>query len=373
MKQKTNLGIIGVGGFGQFLIKSYKEMPEIKIEAISDTNPKLLKTTAQQNKIKNYYLDYKELIKNPNLDVVVIATPPFLHFEMAQEAILAGKHVLCEKPLVLSRKEALDLIELAKIKKVKISVDLQMRYNPIYLAVSRIIKLNLFGHVSRIFFENYATDELLPPNHWFWDKSKSGGILIEHGVHFFDIFNFLLGEPKVLWATSNKRIKTDQEDRFFCILEYPGEVITSFYHAFDRPSYDLEKTETKLIFKRGVLTISGWIPLKLKGEALVSDKELNLLKKILKNSQFSYRKEYFHKKIFKSRNQEFEASKLVSFSLNLGRKELVYKKCVQKLVRDFVLSIYDKNHKPKVSVEDGLVSLEVALKATKLIKEKEKK
>jgi predicted dehydrogenase len=62
------------------------------------------------------------------------------------------------------------------------------RYNPLFGKVSRLVQSRVLGEVLHGSFENYGSDENLPVDHWFWDRSKSGGIFIEHGVHFFDLF-----------------------------------------------------------------------------------------------------------------------------------------------------------------------------------------
>ena len=67
------------------------------------------------------------------------------------------------------------------------------RYNPLYDVIAALIQTKCFGELLHGHFENDASDENLPPEHWFWDRSKSGGIFIEHGVHFFDTFAGWLG------------------------------------------------------------------------------------------------------------------------------------------------------------------------------------
>ena len=74
------------------------------------------------------------------------------------------------------------------------------RYNPLYEVVNKIVKEKILGNFLHGFFENYASDENLNADHWFWDETKSGGIFIEHGVHFFDMFSGWLGEGKVVNA-----------------------------------------------------------------------------------------------------------------------------------------------------------------------------
>jgi predicted dehydrogenase len=90
-------------------------------------------------------------------------------------------------------------------------VNLMQRYNPLYSIVKTIINEKILGGFLHGFFENYASDENLGNNHWFWDESKSGGIFIEHGVHFFDMFTGWLGEGKVISAFQLQRPSVKQK------------------------------------------------------------------------------------------------------------------------------------------------------------------
>ena len=70
------------------------------------------------------------------------------------------------------------------------------RYNPLFEMVRTLIANQLLGELLHGYFENYASDENLPAEHWFWDRAKSGGIFIEHGVHFFDMLMWIFGDVK---------------------------------------------------------------------------------------------------------------------------------------------------------------------------------
>ena len=82
------------------------------------------------------------------------------------------------------------------------------------------------------FFENYASDEGLPPEHWFWDRSKSGGIFIEHGVHFFDLFAGWLGAGEVKSAQVSFRPERGVEEQVQCAVRYGSGPVINFYHGF---------------------------------------------------------------------------------------------------------------------------------------------
>ena len=137
--------------------------------------------------------DVDKLLARDDIDLIYIATPPFLHYPQAMAALEAGKHVICEKPLAMTVDQADDMVGEARKHDRLLLANLMQRYNPVYDAVSRLIQSKSLGEPLHGYFENYASDENLPPDHWFWDRSKSGGIFIEHGVHFFDMFAGWLG------------------------------------------------------------------------------------------------------------------------------------------------------------------------------------
>src|SRR5256885_10851824 len=92
-----NIGIVGAGSFATFAAKAFLKLEGINILAVSDVND------SAGNKLAlilnaDFYLDYRQLFKNDKIDLIYIATPPFLHYEISRQALLVGKHVICEKP-----------------------------------------------------------------------------------------------------------------------------------------------------------------------------------------------------------------------------------------------------------------------------------
>ena len=167
------------------------------------------------------------LFRSNNVSLVYIATPPFLHFQISKAALDSGKHVICEKPAALKTSEAEELRTLAKEHKLLYVVNLMQRYNPLYTAVRKIIDKKILGNFLHGFFENYASDENLNEQHWFWNRGKSGGIFIEHGVHFFDMFAGWLGKGKIINAVEIKRknVATIMYDRVQATVLYDDGLV----------------------------------------------------------------------------------------------------------------------------------------------------
>ena len=100
------VGIIGAGGhFGQFVTAALEQMKTIRITAIAERNPQKAEQISRKLGVK-YHLDYRALIADPDVQIVVICTPPFLHAQMALEAVRAKKHVFVEKPMATELKDA---------------------------------------------------------------------------------------------------------------------------------------------------------------------------------------------------------------------------------------------------------------------------
>src|SRR4051812_40979755 len=107
--KKYKIGIIGYGGFGKFLHYWWEKLPNVEVVAIADPHKDF---TSNENYV--VYREWRELIRDENVDIVSIVTPPGLHTEMACEAMIAGKHVLLEKPVAISEEGGLEIIETQK-------------------------------------------------------------------------------------------------------------------------------------------------------------------------------------------------------------------------------------------------------------------
>ena len=114
MRKTINVAVVGKGSMGRthsasikLLDYCYKNLPfEVKLHTLVTRNPDTAKSDAESLGFENYCLDYDEMLKNPEIDVVDICTPNNVHFEMISKAVKAGKHILCEKPLAVSAEEA---------------------------------------------------------------------------------------------------------------------------------------------------------------------------------------------------------------------------------------------------------------------------
>ena len=280
MKNELSIGIIGAGNFAAFAAAAFLKIAGIKIIAVADINEQAGKKLAAAVNA-TYYPQWQQLLADNSIGLVYIAAPPFLHFEMSEKALLAGKHVICEKPAALKTIEAEALKALSNDLKLLYVVNLMQRYNPLYKIVQTIVQEKILGNFLHGFFENYASDENLDEGHWFWDEAKSGGIFIEHGVHFFDMFAGWLGNGKVINAFELQRKNTAAKiyDRVQATVLY-DEGAVNFYHGFDQPKI-LDRQEMRLQFERGDITLYEWVPVRMKLHGLLKIEALKTLQGLL--------------------------------------------------------------------------------------------
>ena len=204
------------------------------------------------------------MLEDKEVNLIYISTPPNLHYEQSKAALLAGKHVICEKPAALEPSHAEELYELAEKKGLLYVVNLMQRYNPLYQKVTKLIESKLLGGFLHGYFENYASDEFLSPVHWMWNPEISGGIFIEHAVHFFDMFEGWLGKGTIISSQKVKRPGTEPAvfSRVQSVGLYAGGIVNS-YHGFDQPK-KMDRQELRLLFERGEVTLQEWVPVRLK-------------------------------------------------------------------------------------------------------------
>ena len=158
MKQ-IKVGIIGTGWCGGIRAETCAASPFVSELHVAETNPARLKEIADKTNLVTATSDYRELLANDQIDAVIIsATPETLHFPMAKESLLAGKHVFLEKPISVELSEADELIELAREKQRSFTIGYSQRFNPKFAFVKRSIDNGTIGepvsalvsrHISR--------------------------------------------------------------------------------------------------------------------------------------------------------------------------------------------------------------------------------
>ena len=198
MSSKLGYGLIGCGNCGENKhLASYKKFPsEVEPLALYDANEEKAKAVAEKHGVKKVCASWQDLLKDPAIDIVSIATPNCFHAPIAIAALKAGKHVHLEKPVSLNSKEAKAILEARKRSGKLLMVGLNNRFTEAARFAKRYVDE---GHLGEIYHARCGWRRRAGGNMfgtWFADKEMSGGgPLIDLGVHYFDLTLYLMGFP----------------------------------------------------------------------------------------------------------------------------------------------------------------------------------
>jgi predicted dehydrogenase len=188
--------ILGAGFMGRVHLEAVRRVEGVECLAIAARNAEAAQRLAAAFSIPKVTTDYREVLRDSAVDAVHICTPNAQHYAMAKEAILAGKHVLCEKPLTTTVAEAEELVALARQESVRNCVCHNLRYYPMVQQMRRMREAGDLGEIL-LLQGTYSQDWLLYDTDWNWrvDASAAGRsrCMADIGSHFFDMAEHVSG------------------------------------------------------------------------------------------------------------------------------------------------------------------------------------
>lgn len=367
--QTLGLGVIGASSFADFSLEQYRHVDKLRPTAIwNRTTHKAQQLAAKYDMTAHEQLD--AMLNDPSVHLIYIASTPDLHAQQAIAALQAGKHVLCEKPLAITQRDAQRMIQAATARDRQLGVNFMMRFGPLVQLVKQLIDSQILGQVVHGQFTNRAGDAGLPPDHWFWDEKRSGGIFVEHGVHTFDLVRYWLGDATVLGAMRLRRPRQENIiDQVACDLRFGQQTTVNFYHGFLQPSA-LDQQDLRLIFERGQVNLVGWVASELTLEAALDEAAITKLQTLLPDAtietleQFAGSSSNMH-----HRQHQSHVDRLIRMHYRVNApKQEIYGNAVRDLMQDMVQAIQNRQHMLTVSTDDARIALELALDADRLAK-----
>jgi predicted dehydrogenase len=219
----VNFGVIGINEWGKEILHQLSLMPYTPVVAICDTYPHALRKAADEAPKAKQYADYKELLADPNVQAVVIATPTGTHREIALAAIAANKHVYCEAPLANTIEDAKAIAAAARdAVKIVFQAGLQERSHPQRHYLVPFIRGGMLGkdvmarsqwHQHNSWRREAANDKRAAELNWRLDQKTSAGLIGEVGVHQIDVASwFLRNRPLAVTGFSSLILWTDGRD-----------------------------------------------------------------------------------------------------------------------------------------------------------------
>lgn len=212
--------VIGVGYWGPNIVRNFMANSNIDLKYCSDLNQNRL------DYIKSLYptiettVDYNEIIKNNELDLIAICTPVYTHFEIAKAALEAGKHVFIEKPMTSTVAQALELVNLAEQKNLQIFVDHTFIFTGAVQKIKEVINSNELGEL------------------YYFDSVRVNLGLFQHDInviwdlapHDISIMQYLLSvKPQAVVATGSDHLNNGLEDVAYLTVYYPDKLIAHIH------------------------------------------------------------------------------------------------------------------------------------------------
>ncbi len=194
--KKLTAGVIGTGFIGPAHVEAIRRTALGSVAALADINDEVAQQKADELGIPTAYGDYKALLADDSIDIVHICTPNHLHFAMAKEALLAGKHVVCEKPLAMNSAEANELVNIANEKQLVNAIHFNLRFYPIMHQAKAMIESGELGDIIAV-NGSYQQDWLLYDTDYNWRLeprySGESRAIADIGSHWFDAVEFITG------------------------------------------------------------------------------------------------------------------------------------------------------------------------------------
>jgi predicted dehydrogenase len=259
MKQ-TTIGVIGCGYWGPNLLRNFSENEEAGLRWMCDLDERRLEMLGRRYPSAKTTTDYRQLLSDPELAAVVIATPVSTHFNCAREALEAGKHVLMEKPFTANVAQAEQLIELAERNHLTLMVDHTFIYTGAVHKIKEVVQSGELGEL--LYFDSIRINLGL--------FQRDINVVWDLAPHDLAIMDFIIDrQPLFVTATGSCHVERGIENIAYVMLRFPDEFIAHFHFNWLSPVKirrtliagsrrmivydDIEPTEKIRIYDKGVM------------------------------------------------------------------------------------------------------------------------
>src|SRR6266480_1100638 len=236
---KVKIGIIGSRFQAECIAGAVRATPdEAEIVAVASPTKGHAANFAHRHGIARSYADYRELLRDPEVEMISITAPNRLHAPITIAGAKAGKHVVCEKPLCLTLEEADAMIDACRTAGVLLLYAEELFFAPKYVKAKQLADEGAFGRVHLV---KQGEKHSGPHSEWFWDVEQSGGgAVMDLGCHGIAFCWWFLGKPKIAsvysqMATQVHHARTQGDDEAVTIIEFENGAIGMVESSWNRP------------------------------------------------------------------------------------------------------------------------------------------
>ncbi|MBI2422534.1 MAG: Gfo/Idh/MocA family oxidoreductase [Candidatus Hydrogenedentes bacterium] len=221
--QSIGIGLIGSGFIAEVHAESFRHVRGARLLAVASPTPGKAQALADKYALPHAYTDYREVLQRDDIHGVVLCLPNYLHCQAALDAAAAGKHILCEKPMCMNRREADAMIAACEGARVTFMYAEELCFAPKYVRAKQLADE---GALGRIYLVKQSEKHFGPHADWFWNIEQSGGgVLFDMGCHGIEFARWVLGRPRVTsvyahCATYVHGARTRGEDTAHLTIEF---------------------------------------------------------------------------------------------------------------------------------------------------------
>jgi predicted dehydrogenase len=259
---RTRVGVVGAGYWGPKLIRNFAALPEAELFAVCDLDPSRLQEVGTQYPEVDLTTDYTAMLAGP-VEAVAVATPVNTHYPLVKQALLAGKHVIVEKPLTSNVRQAAELVALAEARGLMLMVGHTFLFEPAVEALRDLVRSGELGDVWHITTRRLNLGLFRPDVNVLWDLAP----------HDLSILLEVLGsEPTAVSARGACHVQPGIQDVAYVELRFPGDVMAHVHVSWLDPGkvrrmtvvgsqkmavYDDTEPEKLLVYDRAVVPMDG--------------------------------------------------------------------------------------------------------------------
>jgi predicted dehydrogenase len=221
---RTAIAVVGLGYWGPNLARNFDDLAELTW--ICDASPDALERFGTRYTQARATTDFDEVLADPELDAVVVATPAITHYELAKRALEAGKHVLVEKPPAMNAAEAEDLVATSESTGRVLMPGFLLLYHPAVQKLKELVASGELGEVFCVYSNRQNLGKIRTDENALWSL----------GIHDLSVILHLLEEePSEAWAHGNAFLTPGIEDVVFCYLRFPSGKIAHMHLSWLDP------------------------------------------------------------------------------------------------------------------------------------------
>jgi len=255
---KLKVGIIGLGA-GLAHLRACQKNLRLEVKAICDLNEAKLKEVSKEYQISKVYTDYRRMVDEESLDIVVVASPDRFHCEQSVYALKSGSNVIVEKPMTISLKGCEEMIKAVEETGKKLIVNQILRFNPRFKKIKELVERNVLGEIFYAEGDYIHNIKHLIVGKWRGEKENAHSPFLGGGCHAIDLLRWIVGEVKEISAYGSKKCIPEKDYPFpdceVAILKFDNEAIGKYLGNFacQRPSFrNLMLYGTRATYLNGV-------------------------------------------------------------------------------------------------------------------------